>query len=299
MPSIGLPRAAVFLTIRNANSLSLLFMDRTDFSVRRVEDYQYIDEGPPSELAPVVLLHGMLGDLGNWTTTIHALSEKNYRVLAPVLPVYDMALKKTSVPGLVTYVRNFLSTLNLENAVLIGNSLGGHIALLYALRFPESVSALVLAGASGIYEINIGTSTPRRQDRDFIRERTELTFYDPTHATDELVDEMYALVNDRTRALRLIRMARSAETEIVTEKLSRIASPTLLVWGQNDEITPPNVAKEFLDRLPNAQLHFIERCGHAPMIERPDKFNALTLNFLYNTLKHPSLSASCKEPSPE
>ena len=274
-------------------------MDRTDFSVRHVEDYHYIDEGPPSELAPVVLLHGMLGDLGNWTTTIRALSEKNYRVLAPVLPVYDMELKKTSVPGLVTYVRNFFSTLNLGKVVLIGNSLGGHIALLYALRFPESVSALVLAGASGIYEVNIGTSTPRRQDRDFIRERTELTFYDPAHATDELVDEMYALVNDRARVLRLIRMARSAETEIVTEELSGIASPTLLVWGQNDEITPPNVAKEFLDRLPNAQLHLIERCGHAPMIERPDKFNALTLNFLYNALEHPSIPASCKEAAPE
>lgn len=248
--------------------------------LRKADGYEYIDEGPRSAFPPVVLLHGMLGDLDNWSDTIQSLSGSGYRVIAPVLPVYEMSLKKTSVPGLVSHLRSFLDHIGIEQPVLVGNSLGGHIALLYTYRYTESVVALILAGASGIYEINVGTSTPRRHDREFIRERTELTFYDPVHATDELVDEMYDLVNDRKRVLRLIRMARSAESEIVTEKLSTIDIPTLLVWGKNDEITPPEVAREFQERLPDAVLHFIERCGHAPMIERPAEFNSVTLAFL-------------------
>lgn len=263
-------------------------MHHPDFPVRQLDGFEYVDEGPTSDLPPVVLLHGLLGDLSNWNDTLGALSENGYRVVAPVLPVYEMSLKKSSVPGLVSYVHTFLSQLGIEQATLVGNSLGGHIALLYALRYPDAVAALVLAGASGIYEVNVGTSTPRRQDKEFIRERTELTFYDPVHATDELVDEMFDLVNDRSRVLRLIRIARSAEKEIVTEKLSGIDSPTLLVWGRDDEITPPDVAEEFYKRLPRARLHFIERCGHAPMIERPEQFNTITLRFLRKTLGTPA-----------
>ena len=262
-------------------------MHHPNFPVRQLDSFEYVDEGPTSDLPPVVLLHGMLGDLTNWNDTLRVLSDNDYRVVAPVLPVYEMSLKEASVPGLVSYVRAFLSQLSIDQAILVGNSLGGHVALLYALKYPDAVAALVLAGASGIYEINVGTSTPRRQDKEFIRERTELTFYDPVHATDELVDEMYDMVNDRSRVLRLIRIARSAEKEIVTEKLSGIDSPTLLVWGRDDEITPPDVAEEFYKRLPQAQLHFIDRCGHAPMIERPERFNAATLRFLRETFGTP------------
>lgn len=269
-------------------------MHHADTPVRKADGYEYIDEGPRDAFPPVVLLHGMLGDLDNWSDTIQSLSANGYRVIAPVLPVYEMSLKKTSVPGLVSYLRSFLDYVGVERPVLVGNSLGGHIALLYAYRHAESVDALVLAGASGIYEINVGTSTPRRQDRDFIRERTELTFYDPAHATDRLVDEMYDLVNDRKRVLRLIRMARSAESELVTEKLSTIEVPTLLVWGKDDEITPPDVAREFLDRMPDAMLHFIERCGHAPMIERPTEFNQVTLSFLKELQSHRESTVASK-----
>lgn len=256
-------------------------MHNTPYSVHEAEGFHFIDEGPPkTTLPPVVLLHGMLGDLSNWTDTVGALADHNCRVLVPILPVYELPLKETSVPGLAQYVRTFLETVAPDPAVLVGNSLGGHIALLYALRYPDDVAALVLSGASGIYERSMGNSTMRRQDRDFIRERTELTFYDPVHATDELVDEMLEIVNDRKRAVRLIKMARSAEKETVTDQLAELDMPTLLIWGQNDVITPPDVAEEFRDRIPNAELHFIDECGHAPMIEHPDQFNELTIDFL-------------------
>ncbi|NBC18572.1 MAG: alpha/beta fold hydrolase [Bacteroidetes bacterium] len=254
------------------------------FPIQERAGFRYVDEGPSSDRPPVVLLHGMLGDADNWTPTIHTLSEHGYRVIVPLLPVYDLPMKQTHVPGLVTYVHEFLEQLGIQYAAMIGNSLGGHVALLYTLKYSRNVAALVLTGSSGIYELEMGSGMMRRRDREFLRERAAMTFYDPSHATDELVDEVLDIVNDRSRALRLIKMARSAQAETVTEELPEIDRPTLLVWGRNDQITPPNVAEEFLHRLPSSTLRFIDQCGHAPMIEHPDTFNQITLDFLEHTI---------------
>jgi pimeloyl-ACP methyl ester carboxylesterase len=250
------------------------------YALHEAEGFAYLDEGPAHVETPVMLLHGMLGDLSNWSSTIGALAEHGHRVIVPKLPVYDLPIRKTSVPGLTRYVRRFVEAMQLPPVVLVGNSLGGHVALLYGLDYPADVSAMVLSGASGIYEVQMGTTVLRRQDRDFIRERAALTFYEDDHVTDDLVEEMYEIVNNRGRALRLIKMARSAEHETVTDELHRLAMPTLLVWGRDDVITPPGVADEFKARLPQAELHFIDQCGHAPMIEHPERFNELMLNFL-------------------
>jgi pimeloyl-ACP methyl ester carboxylesterase len=222
----------------------------------------------------------MLGSHTNWSDTADALAEHGYRVLVPVLPVYDLPIKQTSVTGLATFVRGFTEALELGPTVLAGNSLGGHVALLYASAYPADVPAMVLSGASGIYERAIGTSTMRRHDREFIRERAAYTFYDPVHATEEMVDDLVEIVNDRSRAVRLIKMARAAQKETVIEALGALTMPTLLVWGRDDQITPPDVGEEFQERLPNAELHLVDECGHAPMIERPAQFNALMLAFL-------------------
>lgn len=268
-------------------------MHETIYPVHEVRGFRFVDEGPSDTTSPpIILLHGMLGDLSNWTDTVRALAHQGYHVLVPVLPVYDLPLAQTSVTGLTKYVRDFITMCHLESGVLVGNSLGGHIALMYALMYPNDVTAMVLSGASGIYEMPMGNSTMRRQDRDFIRERTELTFYDPVHATDELVDEMLEIVNDRPRAVRLIKMARSAEEETVTDRLAQLDMPTLLVWGKNDVITPPDVAREFQERLPDAELYFIDRCGHAPMIEHPEQFNQTMLNFLKERLGVAELASS-------
>jgi pimeloyl-ACP methyl ester carboxylesterase len=251
-----------------------------EFTIHEKDGFRYVDEGPPSDLPPVVLLHGMLGDLSNWTNTIAFLAEQQYRVLVPVLPVYEMPIKQTSVRGLATYLFDFLRTLDLDQITLVGNSLGGQVALLFALHHPDLVAALVLSGSSGLYEAELGSSTPRRRDREYIRERAALTFYDPVHATDDLVEEMFDIINNRAQVARLIRMARSTKEETVRSRLSNIGIPTLLVWGRNDLITPPEVAVEFKDHISRAELHFIEECGHAPMIEQPEKFNYIMLDFL-------------------
>ncbi len=267
-------------------------MPRSPYVIRKIHGYTYYDEGPASRTPPVVLLHGMLGTLRNWEDTIGALSAHHYRTLAPELPIYDLPFNQSSVRGLVRSLHRFLQAIHPGPIVLVGNSLGGHVALLYALAHPERIASLVLSGSSGIYEVELGTSTMRRKDRSFIRERAALTFFSPEHVTDDLVEAVYDIVNDRARVLRLIRMARSVQAETVTQDLARITSPTLLIWGKDDQITPPEVAHTFLQNLPHAQLYFIDRCGHAPMIEQPALFNERLLAFLADTVGVPRAGTS-------
>jgi 2-hydroxy-6-oxonona-2,4-dienedioate hydrolase len=255
-------------------------------------EYTFVDEGEPSDVPPILLLHGMLGEIENWEKTAKALAANGYRVLIPFLPVYDLPIRSTSVPGLVEYVRAFAEHLGLHRVAVGGNSLGGHVALLYTLSYPGDVCALILSGASGIYELELGSSTPRRRDRAFIRERAAMTFYDPVHVTEHIVESMYDLLGDRARVARLIKMARSAKVETVTDRLSSIEQPTLLVWGRDDRITPPDVANQFKQRMPAAELHLIDRCGHAPMVEHPEEFSRVMLAFLGEAIGLPRASAA-------
>ena len=107
-----------------------------------------------------------------------------------------------------------------------------------------------------------------------------MTFYDPAVATKELVDEVYSTVNDRMKAIRIISLAKSAIRNNLGEELSGILQPTLLIWGNNDTITPPFVGREFQRLIPSSELHFIDKCGHAPMMEVPDEFNTILHQFL-------------------
>ncbi|NNE71575.1 MAG: alpha/beta fold hydrolase [Rhodothermales bacterium] len=255
-------------------------MTNTDYTIHTTQGFRYADEGPSHGKGPVVLLHGMMGEVGNWEHTIGSLSRAGFRVLVPILPVYALPMKQTHLPGLVSFVRSFMDALGLSSAVVSGNSLGGHIALMLAINHPERVRALVLTGASGIYEVDMGQGVMRRKDREFLRERAAITFYDPKHATKELVDEVYETVNNRMRAVRLIKMARSVKEENVRDDLGTIEVPTLLIWGREDEITPPDVAVTFNELISRSELHWIDECGHAPMLEKPDEFNEILLDFL-------------------
>jgi pimeloyl-ACP methyl ester carboxylesterase len=243
-------------------------------------EHHYVDEGTPNESPPVVLLHGLVGGVDNWSDTAKALAARGIRAIIPALPIYRMPLRHSSVGGLAAYVADFLSALEIEEAILGGNSLGGQIAAELAIRNRERVAALVLSGSSGVQEVSIGSGHFRRRDREFIRERAALTFYDSSLVTDDIVDEAYRSVNDRGRASRLLRIARSAQEETLLDRLDSVAAPTLIIWGRDDRITPPPVAETFKERIPDAELQWIDRCGHAPMMEHPGRFNEILIRFL-------------------
>jgi pimeloyl-ACP methyl ester carboxylesterase len=162
----------------------------------------------------------------------------------------------------------------------VGNSLGGHIALVLALRNPEKVNAMVLTGSSGLFESGMGSGFPRRGSYSYIQERVAYTFCSPETATKPLVDEVFDIVSDNQKTLKVLKIARSAQRHNMSEEIGGIQAPTLLIWGLNDNITPPRVAHEFARLLPHAELRFIDQCGHAAMMEQPESFIGLMKNFL-------------------
>ena len=226
-----------------------------------------------------MLLHGLFGALSNFSGQIDYFRQ-HYKVVVPLLPLLDLDLIHTSVGGLEKFVHKFIEHRDYKDIHLMGNSLGGHVALMYILRHPERIRSLTLTGSSGLFENGMGDTYPKRGDYEYIRKKTELTFYDPNMASKELVDELYETVNVRLKAIKIIALAKSAIRNNLGEEVSQIKQPTLLVWGNNDNITPPFVGREFNRLIPNSELHFIDRCGHAPMMERPEEFNGILHKFL-------------------
>ncbi|RPD46362.1 alpha/beta fold hydrolase [Hymenobacter sediminis] len=251
-----------------------------ELQIKEKTGFQYVDEGTGEVL---LLLHGLFGALSNWQDVVAEFSPR-YRVLIPLLPIYDMPLTKAGVPGLVGFVEDFLSAIDLhEPCTVLGNSLGGHIALVYTLRNPARVSRLVLTGSSGLFEDSMGGSFPKRGNYAYVQERVAYTFYDPAVATQELVDEVFSVTNSNAKCLRIISIARSAQRHNLAKELHNIRIPVLLVWGLNDTITPPVVAHEFHRLIRSSELRFLDHCGHAPMMERPREFNQLLQQFLVRT----------------
>jgi pimeloyl-ACP methyl ester carboxylesterase len=247
-----------------------------DFVLKDEHGFSYIEKGEGEVL---LLLHGLMGALSNWEDVINEFS-KEYRVIIPMLPIYDLPLLTTGVKTLAKYVHKFVTYKKLDNICVLGNSLGGHVGLIYCLSHQEYVKSLVLTGSSGLYENSFGGTFPRRESYDFVKEKVEYTFYDPKTATKELVDEVFQTVNDRHKVIRILAMAKSAIRHNMSKDLDKIRIPVALIWGRNDKITPPEVAEEFYRLLPDSELHWIDKCGHAPMMEHPQEFNQILKAFL-------------------
>ena len=121
---------------------------------------------------------------------------------------------------------------------------------------------------------------PRRSSYEYIRERVAYTFYDPAVATNALVDEVFSITTDARKCMSIVRTAKSAQRHYVADLLPVLHTPTLLIWGDEDKITPPHVAREFEQYLPNATLVLLKQCGHAPMMEKPVEFNGVLEGWL-------------------
>lgn len=248
-----------------------------DESFKAEGKYKYIEQG---EGPTIVLLHGLFGALSNYKDVFDSFSDR-YRVIIPLLPIYSLPIISTNVKNLAKYLASFMKYKKLDKVTLLGNSLGGHVALYYMTKHPDKVENLVLTGSSGLYENTMGSSFPRREDKVFIKNKIAETFYDPIHATDELVEECYGILNDRAQLIRILAIAKSAIRHNMTKEIHKMTLPTLLIWGKDDSITPPHVAEEFHSLFPNSELHWIDKCGHAAMMERPKQFNKILSDWLF------------------
>lgn len=241
-------------------------------SLTQEADYTYLEIG---EGQPIVILHGLMGGLSNFEGVTEFFPEKGYKVIIPELPIYDLPLKQTTVKSFSEFLLGFLDFKGLSEVILLGNSLGGHIGLVFSKNYPERVKALVLTGSSGLYENSMGESYPKKGDYNYIKTKSEDVFYDPKVATKEIVDEVFETVNDRNKLIKTLAIAKSAIRHNMASDLPKMNTPTCLIWGKNDQVTPPEVADEFKELLPDATLFWIDKCGHAPMMEHPDEFNRL------------------------
>ncbi|MFM2375203.1 MAG: hypothetical protein RLZZ165_300 [Bacteroidota bacterium] len=247
-----------------------------NLQVRHDSGYDFVEEGSGT---PLLLLHGLFGALSNWKAVVEAFSTR-FTVLIPLMPIISKTSTKPSIQGLAEFVDGFVRFKKIDRCTILGNSLGGHIGLVYSMSHLDKVDALVLTGSSGLFESGMGSTFPRRGNIKYIKERVEYTFYSPETATKELIDEVFEMVNDNYMTLRILKIARDAQHQNLSKDLGKVKVPALLVWGLNDNITPPHVAHEFHRLLPDAELRFIDHCGHAAMMEQPETFNSILDRFL-------------------
>ncbi len=248
-----------------------------DYPIKEEDSYRYVETGGDGEV--LLLLHGLFGALSNFEGIIEEFSQR-YNVVVPLLPIFELPIRKVSVSGLVDHVGNFIRYKSFEKVHVLGNSLGGHISILFALANPDHISSVTLTGSSGLFENSLGSTFPKRGDYDFIKKKTEDVFFDPKVASKELVDEVYGIVNDRNKAIRIIATAKSAIRHNLADKLHLLKVPTLLVWGREDSVTPLFVGEKFNELIENSRLIVIEESGHAPMMERKEEFNRYLQEFL-------------------
>ncbi len=247
------------------------------YELMKEDKFSYAEIG---EGRPIIILHGLMGGLSNFDGVIQHFSKLGYKLVLPELPIYDLNLIQTNVKNFAKYLRDFIEFKGYEDVILLGNSLGGHIGLYHTKLFPKKVAGLVITGSSGLYESAMGGGYTKRSDYNVIKAKAQEVFYDPAVATKEIVDDVYATVNDRNKLVKTLAIAKSAIRHNMAKDLPKMNTPTCIIWGKNDIVTPPNVAEEFHALLPDSNLYWIDQCGHAAMMEHPVRFNEILEEWL-------------------
>ena len=230
--------------------------------------FNYLEKG---EGEVILILHGLFGALSNFKEVTNHFSKK-YKVVIPILPIYDLPIINTNVKALAKFIKEFVEYKGFDKVHILGNSLGGHVGLVYSNEHPDKIHSVTLAGSSGLYENAFGGSFPKREDKEYLRAKIALTFHDPAMVTDEVVEECYEAVNNRGKIIRILAIAKSAIRHNMSDVLKDYKMPFCIIWGKNDNVTPPEVAEEFHENIPQSELFWIDKCGHAPMMEHPQEF---------------------------
>lgn len=219
-----------------------------------------------------VMLHGMLMHNEHWTPILDIVSRK-WECTMLELPLLDLRGEDCSIDGVTHLTHRFFERYVDGPVVIVGSSFGGHVALRLALERPASVSGLVLAGAAGLSERPITGEVSLRPSREWVRTKIGAMFFDKEkHITEHELDRAHRELSDRSKVRSIVKLTKSSRKDYMGERIRTIAAPTLVAWGRQDAITPPEAARDFASRMPNSRLVWIDQCGHAPMVEHPDVF---------------------------
>lgn len=218
----------------------------------------------------VLLLHGLFDNLMHWNSTVNAL-KSNYRVIIPRLPLFKDAASGERLTSLVKALSEFVAWHQLSDVTLVGHGVGGQLALMYAYTHPDKVARLVLSGSFGLYD-PVGVNTPD--------EREELAVAEKNTDEDYFTEEAYLAVQHIPKRLTLSVHTQRLSAGLGLPFLNKIEQRTLLLWGVNDAVTPPEIALHFHDFLKNSELIFLKNCGHEAMSDQPDEFSHHVYSFL-------------------
>lgn len=248
---------------------------------------RYLEAGDASK-PKVILLHGLGAQAESWALTIPALAA-NYHVIAPDQVGFgksDKPLLKYRVGTFVDFLDKFMSELNIEKANLVGNSMGGWVSTLFAIKYPNKVGKIVLADSAGIVPANVDINQIyqlNNSTRDEIRANLKLIFANPALQNNEmLVDQFFTqrvIANDGYTINSIIESIKRKE-DFLNEELGKVQKPTLIIWGKQDGLLPVSDATVFNKGIKNSELVIFDNCGHVPQFEKAQDFNNTVLGFL-------------------
>lgn len=230
---------------------------------------------------PVIFIHGLFGGIYNADIVCREIA-KEYRFIMPYLPMYDQPLLECTVEMLGEYLKCFIQDLGLVDAVVIGSSMGGGSALHYACKPVQKLKGIVLCGSSGLSSIPLSKGYFKRKNQCFVKASVQDIFFDRSIPPNEMVMDVFKAIQNNDIVKRSIRLTKSATGQNMRKQLPAIKTPTLLVWGKQDPITPVEIAPYFQELIPNATLRIVNKCGHVPTQERPYQFLEYFFQFMKN-----------------
>jgi 4,5:9,10-diseco-3-hydroxy-5,9,17-trioxoandrosta-1(10),2-diene-4-oate hydrolase len=254
----------------------------------------------------ILLIHGLGASLEAWIRNLGPLGDK-FRVYAPDLVWFgrsDKPARPVTGESFTRFITGFMDALGLERAVLVGNSMGGMVACKTALDFPERVSGLALVSSAGFgrelgWWLRLRTlpvmGRPVRMSRRTARWAASWIAHDPNVITDDLLDltiELGARPDNSSAYHRVLcsgadwRGLKPLVLREIRDAVHALRVPVLIIWGKQDRVIPVAHAQVAHREIAGSELHIMDPCGHAPMLERPEEFNALIGKFVGERVEH-------------
>ncbi len=245
--------------------------------VAKVADTGF-SHAPDAIGTPVVFLHGLVGLNDHWERVVSRVRSR-MRCILFELPLLRLSGPDCSIEGATALTIRFIREHVGGPVILAGNSFGGHVALRIAIEQPAMVKGLVLAGSGGLVEKTLISDIQIRPTRAWLRRKIAELFFDESVMRESDVDRALAELTNRGGARAMVRLARSARKDQLRDAVDSVQSPTLILWGRQDVVTPPEAAEGFNRLIKGSRLVWFDRCGHVPMMEAPDAFAQEMMRF--------------------
>lgn len=261
----------------------------------------YIDEGQGEVL---LLVHGLASNAGFWRYNIPDLS-KHFRVIALDLPGYGKSDKgdySYKMTFFANSIKNFLDELKIDKVNFVGHSMGGQIGIWFSLLYPDRIKKLVLASSAGFEKFNRGEGewlksvvtirSIKTITEEGVRRNLSNNFYNWRPELEWMVEERVRMSKAKDFdyfARAVTRSVSGMIDEPTWDKLERIKHPTMIIYGNKDGLIPnpylhpgfpENVFQQSRKKIENSFIYEIKDCGHMIMMEKPDEFNKVILEFL-------------------